>query len=148
MLSIQPKWSLISPAEACRVIYTRRTGWQCNFTTLYVVLSATLPISISTISGALTFEVSISLSVCRYNERLGLEFISSGNRAGIKYLTLRFLTNFVQGSFCLINVVSIQPANFEEMLNTAAPEQRKGTMAKEPGLSSHLAEMSQWETVG
>lgn len=65
----------------------------------------------SMISGALNFEVSLSLSVHRYNERFGLEFIGSGNRAVIKYLTLSFLTNLVQGSFCLINVVSMHHGN-------------------------------------
>lgn len=113
MLSMQPIWTLINPAEACRVTYTRRTGWQCNFTTLSVVLSATPPISISTISGALTFEVSLSLTVCCYNKRFGLGFISSWNKAGIKYLTLRIPTNLVRGSFCLINVVSTHHANSE-----------------------------------
>lgn len=36
----------------------------------------------------------------------------------------------------------------EEMLNAAAQEQRQGTMARQAGLGSHLAEMSLWDTVG
>lgn len=74
------------------------------------VTSATLYV-VCMISGALNFEVSLSLSVHRYDERFGLQFIGSGNRAAIKYLTLSFLTNLVQGSFCLVNVVSIHHAN-------------------------------------